>query len=48
MTSLNVPAVHATYGPVTAGAVPAQTFTYTGSRGNGIAVLWVGAWVSKP
>lgn len=36
------------YGPATAGAVPEQTFTYTGSRGNGIAVLWVGVWVSKP
>lgn len=35
------------YGAATAGAVSAQTFTYTGSRGNGVVVLWVGAWISK-
>lgn len=34
------------YGPATSGAVPAQTFTYTGTRGNGVVVLWVGAWIS--
>jgi hypothetical protein len=34
------------YGTATASAITAQTLTYTGSRGNGVAVLWVGAWIS--
>jgi hypothetical protein len=34
------------YGPATASALSAKTFTYTGTRGDGISVLWVGAWIA--
>jgi hypothetical protein len=35
------------YGASTTSAVSAQTFTYTGTRGNGVVVLWLGAWISN-
>ncbi|CAM5594202.1 hypothetical protein RLIN73S_00981 [Rhodanobacter lindaniclasticus] len=34
------------YGTATTGATSAVSPTYTGTRGNGVVVLWVGAWIA--
>lgn len=34
------------YGAATAGAISTMNITYTGTRGNGIVVYWMGAWMS--